>query len=201
MSLWIKICGIRDEATALLCAELGADAVGFVFAPSPRQVDVALATGICRALPSKLEKIGVFTDAPVDVMWQTARQAGLTAVQCHYLRGGDAPFSNEFEIIPAFAADVLGQMDLHLLSGRRYVVDSPSGPGSGRAWDYVRAASQGRTILAGGLAPENIAAAIAGARPWGIDVSSGVEARRGVKDPARIKDFIAAARAAQSEET
>lgn len=122
-------------------------------------------------------------------------------MQCHYLRGGDAPFSAGLEVIPAFAADALGKMDLRLLSGRRYVVDSPAGPGSGRAWDYVRAAGKGRAILAGGLAPKNVAGAVAAARPWGIDVSSGVESRRGVKDPARIRDFMAAARAAQSEET
>ncbi|MCC6574595.1 MAG: phosphoribosylanthranilate isomerase [Planctomycetes bacterium] len=200
MALWIKICGIRDLATAQFCVDHGANAIGLVFADSPRKVLVEEAREIAAGLPAGVEKIGVFKDSGVDKMLRVARDAGLTAIQCHYPSGGAAPGGLAVELIPAFAADALGKADFGFLADRRYLVDSPAGPGSGRAWDYARAAQgKGRAIVAGGLTPDNVANAIKRARPYGIDVSSGVESKRGIKDVALIKDFIGAARAAEKE--
>jgi len=214
MSLWIKICGNTSLADTLLAAEAGADAVGFVFAPSPRRVTPAEVAAIVPALPAQLEKIGVFVDAPFDAIAEAVRACGLTGVQLHSDAGPDLPARLRAAFGPAlrilrvvhFGANAPEQAtelarDAHIDG---ILVDSRTATavgGTGIAFDWQAArstifSSYSKLIAAGGLNPENVAQAIATLAPWGVDVASGVEAAPGRKDPLRVRDFVARARAA-----
>ncbi|ADU51565.1 Phosphoribosylanthranilate isomerase [Thermaerobacter marianensis DSM 12885] len=283
--LWIKICGLRDADAARAAAEAGADAIGFVFAPSPRRVDPDTAgrivAAVRRAVPAggvlggstapgggtaegrPLAVVGVFVNAPVAEMVAVARHAGLTHIQLH----GDEPEA----VVAALQEQGLaviravglaprgsgpnawepgghnpdggtpgvrrhadhhpdgraGAADHGAGGERRGIAWEPTGPdavevaaraiqtradlvlvdaavpgqrgGTGRVADWTAAARLARqrpVILAGGLRPDNVAEAVRVVRPWGVDVSSGVERARGVKDPQLIVRFIEAARAA-----
>jgi phosphoribosylanthranilate isomerase len=217
MSLWIKICGNTSLEDALLAAEAGADAVGFVFAPSPRRVTVAQVAAIVPCLPESLEKIGVFVDASVEEIDSTVRAAALTGVQLHFdaapeltarLRERFGPDLRILRVIH-FDADATGEaaanMDDPNVDG--VLVDSRTASavgGTGVAFDWLTASTtlfrnmdseKRRLVAAGGLNPENVAEAIATLRPWGVDVVSGVEAAPGRKDPAKVRVFISHARA------
>lgn len=217
MSLWIKICGNTSLADTLLAAEAGADAVGFVFAPSPRQVTAEQVAAIVPALPAQLEKIGVFVDAPFDEIASVVRSSGLTGVQLHSDAGPGMPAQLRAAFGPAlrvlrvvhFGANAAGQAAELALNPHidGILVDSRTATavgGTGIAFDW-RAASQTlfhgaqalKCIAAGGLKPENVVEAIATLQPWGVDVASGVEAAPGRKDPAKVWDFVSRARAAR----
>lgn len=198
--MFVKICGITNEADALLATALGADAVGFVFAPSPRQVTVAQARDIARRLPPEVMTVGVFRDERPQRVADVVFEAGLRAAQLH---GHETPqITREVRrlgvpfVIQAFAA---GSRALdHALEHRADVilVDSAS-PGSGTVFDWtlIDGVPPGcKVLLAGGLTPENVATAIRRVEPWGVDVSSGVEASPGRKDPVKLKRFMDAAR-------
>jgi phosphoribosylanthranilate isomerase len=199
--VFVKICGITSEEDALLAVAMGADAVGFVFAPSSRQLAPARAGDIAKRLPPEILTVGVFRDHAPERVVEIVRQAGLVGAQLHghetieatrYVRerlpvvikafpGGDP----ELRHAPDYSADIV-------------LLDSAS-PGSGRVfdWSLAEGAPSGlRLMLAGGLNPENVAEAIAKVRPWGVDVSSGVESAPGVKDPRLVRTFIKAAREA-----
>jgi len=216
MSLWIKICANTSLEDALLAAEAGADAVGFVFAPSPRRVTAEQVAEIVPGLPAQIEKIGVFVDAALEQIVSTIRTCGLTGVQLHSQSGPDAPtqlhavFGPTLRIlrvvhfgpeagqqVRAFTADP--DVDAMLVDSRTAAAVG----GTGIAFDWAEAAQtvftngRARLIAAGGLDPANVAEAIATLRPWGVDVASGVEASPGRKDPAKVRAFIAAARATQ----
>lgn len=218
MSLWIKICGNTSLADAVLAAEAGADAVGFVFAPSPRQVRVRQVATITPKLPVSTEKIGVFVNAGFEEIASAVRVCGLTGVQLHF----DAPhdlsarlrqrFGTGLRILrlvhfgfePAPGAQQLGadpNADAVLVDSRT----SKAVGGTGIAFDWQaaratlfrnRESSKLRFIVAGGLTPANIAEAIAILGPWGVDVASGVESVPGHKDSAKLRAFITNARAA-----
>ena len=219
MSLWIKICANTSLADALLAAEAGADAVGFVLAPSPRRVTAEQAAQIVRQLPAALEKIGVFVDASLDEIAATVEAAGLTGVQLHF----DAPPALPAQLRATFGARlrILGVVHFDARAGKRIaaiardehidalLVDSctaAAAGGTGVAFDWAlagktlfqNAEGQKPFIAAGGLTPENVAEAIATLRPWGVDVVSGVETAPGRKDPAKVLAFIERARAAES---
>lgn len=189
----IKICGIRDVVTAQVAIEAGATAIGLVFASSPRQATAELAAAIARELPDGVERIGVFRRGDMRDLPGILEQVDLTAIQVH--RAEDLPLVlHGREVIPGvrveFASDYRHE---------RVLVDSPLGEGSGVAWSFedVRRFAKGkRVILAGGLTPENVADAVRRARPYGVDVSSGVESERGVKDHGKIREFVAAAKEA-----
>ncbi|MGA2205337.1 MAG: phosphoribosylanthranilate isomerase [Terracidiphilus sp.] len=217
MSLWIKICANTSLADAQLAAEVGADAAGFVFAPSPRQVTPAWVAAIVPQLPQALEKIGVFVDAAFEEIAATVEAAGLTGVQLHW----DAPpslpaqlrerFGPKLRIlgvvhfdaaaadkdaVPSFDSNV----DVVLVDSR--TISSVGGTGQTYDWDAARntifrADGPMKFVAAGGLTPANVAGAIATLRPWGVDVVSGVEAAPGRKDPAKVRAFIANARKAK----
>jgi phosphoribosylanthranilate isomerase len=219
MSLWIKICGNTSLEDARLAVEAGADAVGFVFAASPRQVTAAEVAGIVAGLPATVEKIGVFVDARLEEIYSTVRQAGLTGVQIHSQGGADLPVELRARLGAGFrilrvvhfevgaAASIAEQVDG--LARNPHVdgvlVDSRTatavgGTGVRFNWDAARATvfnggSGLKLVAAGGLSPENVAEAIATLRPWGVDVVSGVEAAPGRKDPRKVADFVASARA------
>jgi len=202
--VFVKICGITNEDDALLATALGADALGFVFAPSRRQVKPDIVRDIVKRLPREITTVGVFKDDRPAHVVDLASRVGLHAVQLH----GREPMSEvkwirervRFVIQgftagdPALAAAVNSPADVIL-------VDSPD-PGSGRVFDWRMAegAPSGvRLLLAGGLTSHNVADAIKLVRPWGVDVSSGVEAAAGLKDPRKLRQFIEAARAATAD--
>ena len=216
MRIRVKICGITRPEWAEAAAEAGADAIGLVFADSPRRVNAAEATRIIRALPPWIAPVGVFVDD--DPMRIRAMAAlGLVAAQLH----GDEPPEilgelGNLKVIKAFRigseADVAAAVEWKKQSERlgrvadAYLVDArppAGGPkgGSGHLADWRLAARmilEGLTplILAGGLTPENVAEAVAAVRPWGVDGSTGLETAPGHKSPEKMRAFVEAVRKA-----
>ena len=216
MSLWVKICANTNLEDALLAADAGADAVGFVFAPSKRRVTAEQVAAIVPGLPAALEKIGVFVDATAGQMEETARAAGLTGVQLHF----DAPLALTAEmrqrlgagwrilrVLHFGSAEISVDMLVKLIdpSVDAVLVDSRSATavgGTGETFDWIQASEtlfrlareRGvKLVVAGGLSPENIAEAVRTLQPWGVDAVTGVEAAPGKKDAAKIHAFVAAA--------
>jgi phosphoribosylanthranilate isomerase len=202
--VFVKICGITHEDDALLAVALGADALGFVLAPSRRQVRPDQVAEIIRRLPHGVVTVGVFRDERPERIVDIVNRVGLTGAQLH----GREPLSEvrwvrkrvSFVIQgfaagdPAVSAAANGPADVVL-------IDSPN-PGSGRVfdWSLAEGAPGGvRLLLAGGLNPDNVAEAIRRVRPWGVDVSSGVEVAPGRKDPRKLRRFIEEAREAGEE--
>lgn len=204
MSVFVKICGITNEADAHAAVEAGADALGFMFYPaSPRHVAAAVVGEIVRRLPPQVLAFGVFVNPVFEEARDIAASCGLGGIQLH----GDetpeqcAPFA-PLKVWKAFRIRDEGS----LKPLPRYAVDawlldahSPKGlGGTGERFNWelaVRAKSLGRpVVLAGGLTPENVAEAVRQVRPWGVDVSSGVEAAPGQKDHGKVRAFIAAAK-------
>jgi len=217
MSLWIKICANTSLADARLAA--GADALGFVFAPSPRRISPAEAAGLIAALPAEIEKIGVFVQASVDEILATVDTAALTGVQLHW----EAPQTLTARLRQALGPErkILRVLHFDPSTEKNYAatLEDPSvdavlvdartpsavgGTGQSLDWQsasetlFREARARGtRLIAAGGLHPANVAEAIGTLAPWGIDVASGVEAAPGKKDPAKLRAFLEKARAAQ----
>jgi phosphoribosylanthranilate isomerase len=198
---FIKICGITTEADALLAIGLGADAVGFVFAPSPRQLSPAAVTDIVKRVPHGVLTVGVFRDEAPQRVVEIANHAGLGAVQLHGHETAEScrwvrqrvPCS-----IKAFSAGDRTIGRFGEFSADFLLVDGAN-PGSGEVFDWRLAegvADPGRLIVSGGLTAENVGQAIAHLHPFGVDVSSGVESEPGRKDPRRLREFVVAARAA-----
>jgi phosphoribosylanthranilate isomerase len=224
MNLWIKVCGNTSLGDALLAVEAGADALGFVFAPSPRRVTVSQVAEIVPHLPPAVEKIGVFVDAALDEIYSTVRACGLTGVQLHSEAGPDLPQKLRERLGPQLrilrvvhfdasaAHSIADQIALHARNPHIHavLVDSRTATvvgGTGVTFDWELASKtlfQGteagkRLIAAGGLNPANVAEAIATLHPWGVDVASGVEAAPGKKDPAKVREFVTRARTANRE--
>jgi len=201
--MFVKICGTTSEEDALLSVAMGADAVGFIFAPSPRQVTPAHVADIVKRLPREVLTVGVFRDeAPARVV-EIVNSIGLRAAQLH---GHETPEQAGFVrervplLIQAFPAG-----DPAVRRARDYRPDAvlldAATPGSGEVFDWSMAEVPDgvRLILAGGLTPDNVAKAIAQVHPWGVDVATGVEASPGVKDPVKVRAFVAAVRAAEPD--
>jgi phosphoribosylanthranilate isomerase len=221
--MWIKICGNTSLEDARFAAECGAHAVGFVFAPSPRQVGAGLVSRITQQLPPQLEKYGVFVDADFDEIVSTVTACGLTGVQIHrssdgllplHLRQHFAQFPGRFGILRVLHYKNQGFEQQLTELGRNdaldgVLVDSSmeralGGTGTSFNWlearnSFLRTTPHLRLIAAGGLAPENVKQAIQILRPWGVDVVSGVESAPGKKDPARVLAFIRSAQEAAEE--
>jgi len=215
MSLWVKICGNTSLADAQFAVDAGADAVGFVFAPSPRRVTPQQVAAITPHLPAAMEKIGVFVDVDFATLADTVELSGLTGVQLHYgeaddlvaqLRERFGPGLRILRVIH-FGEEAAGQLqaarseagvDAVLVDSR--TATAVGGTGIAFDWQAARAAifsGEGRLklIAAGGLTPANVAQAIATLSPWGVDVASGVEASPGKKDPRKVREFVRNARA------
>lgn len=204
--MFVKICGITNEDDALLAVAMDADAVGFIFAPSPRQVPAQQVYDITRRLPPEIITVGVFRDEHPRRTIEIARKAGVKAVQLHGNESPDtiAEVSKAIPmVIKAFPAGSPRVVTADELEAHAILLDSPS-PGSGKMFDWSLAGevpSDVRLILAGGLTPDNVAAAVTAVEPWGVDVASGVErtdgnGRSGKKDPLKVKRFVERARAA-----
>ena len=221
--MWIKICANTNLADATLAAELGADALGFVFAPSKRRVTPEQVAAITPHLPAGVEKIGVFYTLDAEEILSAVSVAGLTGVQLHgeFSRGlidalvGRVPGLRVIQTVhwktdgmDARTADAFAQQLDALRATPRVdavLVDSRTATASGGTgiafdWNAARnalaAAEPLRLVVAGGLTPENVGEAIAVLQPWGVDVASGVELSPGRKDPARLAAFLANARQA-----
>jgi phosphoribosylanthranilate isomerase len=212
--MWIKVCGNTNLEDAHFAAESGADALGFIFAPSPRQVQPEQVRKIVDQLPRRVEKYGVFVDAGFDEIVATVETAGLTGVQLHRSADASLPhrlrqhFSGHLNILRVvhYQAQDFEQQLASFSSGEGVLVDSSSrhaAGGTGTSFDWVgaregfaRAGSHLRLIAAGGLTPDNVRQAIDILRPWGVDAVSGLEHAPGKKDPTRVLAFIQAAQAA-----
>jgi phosphoribosylanthranilate isomerase len=203
MSVKVKICGITNVADGLAAAEAGADMIGLMFYDrSPRHVSFEKAAEISRALSPFIVKVGVFVNPDEDTVMRAIGDCGVTLLQFH---GEEAPeFCMQFGVMSMKAfrirdADSLLSLpnyatDAFLLDA--YSPDAHGGTGAKFNWDLaITAKQQGRPIfLAGGLTPENVGAAVQQVQPFGVDVSSGVESAPRMKDPAKVRAFIQAAK-------
>jgi phosphoribosylanthranilate isomerase len=197
--MFVKICGITNEQDALLAVALGADALGFVFAPSPRQISPALAREIVKRLPPETLTVGVFrNETPLRVI-EIVNEARLQGAQLH---GHETPAMTAevaTDVRFVIKAVVAGSQDAATASNfasDAILVDGLH-PGSGTAYDWELLQdipTEIRLMLSGGLTPENVAAGIMQVRPWGVDVSSGVEKAPGLKDAVKMRHFITNAR-------
>ena len=199
--MFVKVCGTTSEEDALLAVAMDADAIGFVFAPSPRQISPALVADIVKRLPPEIITIGVFRDESPARVVEVVNQVGLKGAQLH---GRETPEQARWVrhripvLIQAFATGDPAIEEAGDYGADAVLLDAPS-PGSGRVFDWKLAegAPDGlRLILAGGLTPENVGDAIAAVHPWGVDVATGVESEPGRKDPRKLRAFVACARAA-----
>lgn len=197
--LVVKICGLTSEADALLAVGLGADALGFVFAPSPRQMAPAVVADIVKRLPRDVLTVGVFRDeAPLRVV-EIANRIGLRAVQLH---GHETPEQCAWVrarvpcVIKAFPAGDRGVGRFADFGADYLLIDGPN-PGSGSVFDWRLAegvVDPSSMFVSGGLHAGNVAEVIARLRPHGVDVASGVEASPGRKDPQKLRAFVREAR-------
>ena len=203
--MFVKICGITIEEDALLAVAMGADALGFIFAPSPRQVTVSLAREIASRVPSEVLTVGVFRGQSPQRIVDTVNEAQLRAAQLH---GGESPEQTKWirarvpTVIKAFRGGDPNVRRAGEYGANMIMLDSAQ-PGSGQVFDWRLAEdvpARTKFLLAGGLDADNVADAIAQVRPWGVDVASGVEAAPGRKDPRKLRTFIANAKAASPKQ-
>jgi phosphoribosylanthranilate isomerase len=201
--LFVKICGVTNEDDALLAVAMGADAIGFVFAASPRQVHPEVVRDIVKRLPHDTLTIGVFRNETPERIVDIVGRTGLKGAQLH---GGETaedlrlvrlrvPFV--IQALPAGDARLAGA-GVGPESADVVLVDSQS-PGSGEVFDWSLAEGAPdavRVVLAGGLNPDNVQQAIRKVRPWGVDSASGTEASPGRKDATKVRLFVARAKEA-----
>ena len=196
MSVFVKICGLRDAETVAAVVAAGAHAVGFVFAESPRRVTVEEAVAATRELPQGVRRVAVMRH-PSEQEWAAVRDGFAPDVLQTDIADFDHldvpetisrwPVIREGDVITGWPAEFVYE-------GRQ------SGVGQTVDWQSAReVATRGRMVLAGGLDLNNVAMAINVVRPFGVDVSSGVESAPGIKDPALIRAFTSAVRTAEKE--
>lgn len=204
----IKLCGITSLDDARRCVDAGADALGFIFVPdTPRHVTAETAARIIEALPPFVTPVGVFWDHPAGQVKAIAEECRLGALQFH---GDEAPEDLLEHRLPLIKTlKVAGAADLARMPEYRvaaFLLDSPARWSEGAArppipWDVAAVAARRHPVLlSAGLTPDNVALAVRRVRPYGVDVNSGVEARPGRKDPAKVRRFVAEARAAAAEQ-
>src|SRR3954463_12883707 len=226
--LWVKICGMTNPEDALAAAEAGADAIGMLFAPSKRRITVEQGRAITNALPKTMEKVGVFYDETSSTIEEIAAEIGLTAVQLHgdespqfaknlfrnYPRRTRAQMRvfktlHVTKGVEGIARDFLRERCVDGVLLDSVVQDATTGEmargGTGQTFDWKRTSDflpgierQTLLIVAGGLSPANVANAVRVMQPWGVDVCSGVECEVGKKDQNKLREFVAAARAARN---
>ena len=201
--MFVKICGLRTREHVDAAIAAGADAVGFVFAESVRRIDPVAAAEITDSVPDDVRKVAVMLH-PSNDEWQDVLagfQPDVLQTDAEDFAMLDVPASIERWPVYRERNKVADPIILDLKGSATFLYEGAKS-GQGETVDWSRAANvatQGNMILAGGLAPDNVAAAIRAVRPWGVDVSSGVESAPGQKDSRRIQEFISAARAAEKE--
>jgi phosphoribosylanthranilate isomerase len=205
MQTRVKICGITSVADGLAAAEAGADMIGLMFyEQSPRHITLARAVEISRELPPFVMRVGVFADPDEAIVTRAIAECGLGLLQFHGDETSD--FCTKFGIMSMKALRMRNAESLEQLEHfhtNAFLLDAHSKSGLGGTgetfnWDLATEAQKfGKPIfLAGGLTPENVAAAVRKVQPFAVDVSSGVESAPGKKDPAKVRAFIAAAKSA-----
>ncbi len=201
----VKICGITRPEDAELAVSLGAWAIGFIlWAQSKRAADPAVAAGIARTMRRQVELVGVFVNPTLDEVVGAAESIGLSHVQLH----GDEGPSFCTAVAQRTGARVIKALRIGSKADMRdaerfhtafHLLDADAGSaygGTGRTWNWELIGARRSKIpvlLSGGLGPDNVAEAVAAVQPWGVDVASGVESEPGIKDPAKLEAFIAAA--------
>ena len=221
--MWVKICANTNLGDCVAAIEAGADALRFVFAESTRRVQPAEVKQIVAGLPRKAERIGLFVNRPAHEVVAVVRDCSLTGIQLqgeetpHYIKDVVRMMDGQpLKVIKSFSANAPYEistaassvMDEHVDA---FLIDSGSAAsrgGTGQVFDWLRATDfviklkqRAQVIIAGGLNSDNVGSAIRLFRPYGVDVATGVEREPGKKDPEKLKAFIAAARAAETDNT
>jgi phosphoribosylanthranilate isomerase len=217
--VWVKICGITNLQDAQAAVDAGADALGFIFADSPRRIAPLVAQNVVRSLPEHVEKIGVFVNESAERVHGLVKELGLTGVQLHGYRTLEVPMRIKEEGTPSGALQVtlgfpmplsgeIGDELFQFGNADRILFDTAvngKAGGSGLAWNWEMGKAFleivrdiVKVVVAGGLAPINVAEAVRILHPWGVDVSSGVEREPGKKDHDKVKAFVKAAKAVGS---
>jgi phosphoribosylanthranilate isomerase len=215
MKTWIKICGTTSVGDAVAAIEAGADALGFIFAPSKRRITADKAQEIIAQLAPEVERIGVFLNENVDEILRSIGQVDLTGIQLH---GNELPFElcsylsqSRREALRIIKTMIIEDgVELRHESAIKAAADTvdawllDSGAGSGKTFNWQAARKQlagrhERFIIAGGLTPVNVGQAIDIFHPWGVDVVSGVELEPGRKDPKKLSAFVQAVREAENQ--
>jgi phosphoribosylanthranilate isomerase len=201
--VFVKVCGLKTDWAVAAAVEASADAIGFVLTESTRQIDPLIAGRLAARVPGHILTVGVFNGVRPAAAARVAADAGLRAVQVHGAFGREdyAEVANgSLLVIRAISQSGSDEYQTGAYGESILLIDAPV-PGSGRPWvwsEIDRRRPAGRWLLAGGLNPGNVRAAINQARPWGVDASSGMESAPGVKDPALIRAFVLAAQSAAS---
>ena len=200
----VKVCGITNVADARVAAEAGADAVGFIFAESPRKVGVEDARGISIALPENVLKVGVFVNEPPEEVLRMAAEAGLDMVQLHgdetpemvaAVRTGGFPVMKAVLVRNAEALADVEAFEADLLLLDAYSEAARGGTGKTFDWGVAKSLEgRGNIVVSGGLAPENVREAIEFFEPYGVDASSSLEDAPGKKNEDAVRRFIVAAK-------
>ena len=200
----VKVCGITNPADARVAAEAGADAVGFIFAASPRLVDAEEARRISIALPEDVLKVGVFVNAPPEEVMRTASEAGLDMAQLHgdetpetvaAVRAGGLPVMKALRVRNAEALADVERFDADLILLDAYSEKARGGTGERFDWGVAKSLKgRGNIVISGGLAPENVREAVEFFEPYGVDASSSLEDAPGEKNEESVRRFIVAAK-------
>lgn len=200
---WIKICGITNPKDALNAVALGVQALGFIFAPSPRQVNPDTAREIILHLPRSIHRVGVFVDEKVEEVKRIAHFCGLSMVQLHgqetpeYCREIALPVIKAFRVRDARSLEGIEKYAFTRILLDAWSDERAGGTGKAFSWEIARKVRpEGDYILSGGLNPSNVGEAIRRLHPMGVDVGSGVEKSPGLKDGLKMKDFVEAVRKA-----
>ncbi|MGL4574732.1 MAG: phosphoribosylanthranilate isomerase [Burkholderiaceae bacterium] len=213
----IKICGLTREQDVACAVAAGADALGFVFyANSPRYVTAERARALISAVPAFVTKVGLFVNAPLDEVVRTVQTAGIDLIQFHgdespefceaVSKAAGRPFVRAFSVGPQTTGQALLNSVSSYPAASAWMFDTASAGygGSGKTFEWsvldqvVSNASARPLVLSGGLSAQNVAEAIRQVRPFAVDVSSGVESAKGIKDAQKIAEFVAAVRAADA---
>jgi len=204
VSVFVKICGTTSEQDAQLSVAMGADALGFIFAPSPRQVRPSLVADIVKRVDPSILTVGVFRDEAPARVAEIVNRTGLVGAQLH---GSESPAAVKAVaesvrfVIKGFPAGAPAVREAEAYHADAVLIDAPR-PGSGQLFDWSLAGEVPlgvRLMLAGGLTSENVADAIAAVQPWAVDAVTGVESSPGRKDARKLRAFILAAKAAPLE--
>lgn len=191
----VKICGITNREDAMLAVSCGADALGFIFAESPRRIAADKARGIIRSLPPFVTAVGVFMNQPASCIIDVAHRTGIVLIQLHgsespaMCRSLALPVLKRHAVTPASTAESITAM-MQPYANTYCLLDPGSGSGRTFDWSIPGGMDTGSMVIAGGLDPENIDKALAEARPYGVDVCSGVERCPGKKDAYKLKAFM-----------
>lgn len=195
-NLYVKVCGLRKPAEVEAAVAGGASAVGFILTTSPRRLSAADARPLAALVPPGVAKVAVFRGESLDEVRRAAAEAGVDTVQLH---GGEPPEAfaalraDGYRLIRATSPESGDPLTAGSYGEDVLIIDSPR-PGSGERWspESLPEPPTGAWVLSGGLSPDNVVDAVTALRPWGVDVSSGVESSRGVKDVGLIETFLRA---------